>query len=75
LLEFPRVGKRDYEAELVDIKTLVYGIIETQGPPKSFSLSVESELPVFNTESPFRADLSEPHRKCCEASRFEDPDE
>ena len=52
LLEYSRVGRKEYKSEIVDVKKLLEEVIELIDPPVGFSIEISGELPNFRTEKP-----------------------
>nr|WP_275973977.1 PAS domain-containing protein [Argonema galeatum] len=50
ILTYSRVGRVQTSKEIVDVGTLLQNIIDSLAPPPTFTITVESEMPVFATE-------------------------
>jgi len=50
ILTYSRVGRVKTAKEIVDVGTLLQNIIDSLAPPPTFTITVESEMPVFATE-------------------------
>ncbi|HEY9850370.1 MAG TPA: PAS domain S-box protein [Leptolyngbyaceae cyanobacterium] len=50
ILEYSRVGRVKTAKELVDVGVMLENAIASLAPPPTFTITVESEMPVFTTE-------------------------
>lgn len=49
LLEYSRVGRKEYKSEIVDVKELVKEVLELIDLPSGFKIKISGELPTFQT--------------------------
>ena len=50
LLEFSRVGRVQTPSAMVNVSTLLNDVIDSLGPPATFTIEVESQMPTFMTK-------------------------